>query len=260
MTAPAGKTHQDHLAEAFDGQAALFENAPVQTDPAALQRLVAFADLPADSLIFDAGCGPGLVSLALLQAGHRVVGVDLSAAMIDRARTRAAAFGDRAWFDRRAVDTADGGTTYDGSISRYVLHHVEDPAKFLRDQVQLIRPGGVLILSDHTTDPDPARAADHVTIEQLRDRTHTRNLTLASIIDLFTWVGLESIRAVEEPFTLDFDEWFDRGTPTASKREARDRIMTTPPNRGFRVEAAADGRLTIHCWRAIVRGVVPGQG
>ncbi len=89
------------LAAAFDGQAALFEKAPVQTDPAALRRLVALADFPADSLIFDAGCGPGLVSQAFLQAGHRVVGVDLSAEMIERARARCGPRGDRARFERR---------------------------------------------------------------------------------------------------------------------------------------------------------------
>ena len=59
----ADSGHPDHdqaLAAAFDGQAARFERAPVQTDPGALARLVRFADLPPDSLLLDAGCGPGL--------------------------------------------------------------------------------------------------------------------------------------------------------------------------------------------------------
>ena len=36
--------------------------AAVQSDPATLERLVRAADLRADSLVLDAGCGPGLVS------------------------------------------------------------------------------------------------------------------------------------------------------------------------------------------------------
>ena len=68
--------HDSNLATAFDGQAANFERAPVQSDPAAIERLVQAADLPSDSLVLDAGCGPGLVSEALLRAGHRVFGVD----------------------------------------------------------------------------------------------------------------------------------------------------------------------------------------
>jgi predicted TPR repeat methyltransferase len=89
-------SHDRNLASAFDGQAALFEKAPVQTDPAALARLVEAAAFPPDSLVLDAGCGPGLVSQALLEAGHRVFGVDLSTEMIDRAEARCGRFGDRA--------------------------------------------------------------------------------------------------------------------------------------------------------------------
>ncbi len=252
--------HDRALAEAFDGQADRFEKAPVQTDPDALRRLVLAADFPADSLIFDAGCGPGLVSLALLEAGHRVVGVDLSGEMIAKARSRCASFGDRATFDHGPIGTEARSKprNFNGSISRYVLHHVTDPLKFLQEQIALVRPGGIVALSDHTTDPRPDLAEGHEEVERLRDRTHTRNLTPGRIVDLFALAGLEAIRSVEESFTLDFDEWFDRGTPLAPKPEVRDRIRAMPPTRGFGVEDLGDGRLTIHCRRAIVRGVVPG--
>lgn len=253
-------SHNESLAEAFDGQAALFEKAPVQTDPEALQRLMARADFSTGSLVFDAGCGPGLVSLALLECGHRVVGVDLSHEMIERARARCASFGERAQFERRSVTASQDLAPFDGSISRYVLHHVVDPLQFLQAQVALLRPGGVLVLSDHTTDPDESRAEQHTQIERLRDRTHTRNLTAGGIVDLFAQVGLIAIQAHEERFTLDFDEWFDRGTPEVSKAEVRQRLRALPPIRGFQAVAEPSGQLTIHCWRSTVRGVVPGAG
>src|SRR5262249_39333888 len=77
----AGNLMNDHDREralAFDSQAARSEVAPVQSDPVALERLVRESDLPAGGLVLDAGCGPGLVSAALLAAGSRVVEVDLS--------------------------------------------------------------------------------------------------------------------------------------------------------------------------------------
>ncbi len=78
------------VAEAFDGQAAKFERAPLQSNAAALGRLVEFARLPPATDVLDAGCGPGLVAEAFLEAGHEVVGVDLSAEMVRRARGRCA--------------------------------------------------------------------------------------------------------------------------------------------------------------------------
>ena len=254
---PPPDDHDRALSAAFDGQAALFEKAPVQTDPEAIARLVRASDLAEGSSVLDAGCGPGLVSLAFLSAGQRVFGVDLSAEMIARARVRCSASGDRARFERQSLFDPIAGAPFDAAVSRYVLHHVADPSAFVRRQAELIRPGGILVLSDHTTDPDPALAARHNAIERLRDRTHASNLSAGAIVDLFASAGIESIRSIEEPFTLDFDEWFDRGTPLAPKDEVRARVLAGPHARGFRGVEGDGGRVTIHCWRAIVRGVVP---
>jgi SAM-dependent methyltransferase len=254
---------QDHdrdLASAFDGQAAQFERAPVQSDPVALEFLVRVADLPPDSLVLDAGCGPGLVSEALLRAGHRVVGVDLSGEMIARARRRCEAFEDRARFAHTSVFTDDLTGPFDAAVSRYVLHHVADPLAFVRRQVELLRPGGMLVVSDHTTDPDPEGARHHQELERARDRTHTQNLTPGGLVDLLLRAGVRGIRLVEEAFTLDFDEWFDRGTPADSKDRVRARLLSGPRSFSFRPTLLPDGAVRLDCWRSIVRGIKPIDG
>jgi 2-polyprenyl-3-methyl-5-hydroxy-6-metoxy-1,4-benzoquinol methylase len=246
--------HDRDLATAFDGQAAQFECAPVQTDPQALARLVSFADLSPDALVLDAGCGPGLVARALLEAGHRVFGVDLSAEMVARARLRCQEFGERATFAQGSVFGPVAAGPFDAAISRFVLHHVADPLGFVARQVELVRPGGVVVVADHTTDPAPALALEHQWVERLRDRTHTRCLTGGELVDLLATAGLERIRLVEESLNLDFDEWFDRGTPVAAKADVRTILLGLPPIRGFQVEEVAGGRVAICCWRATVRG------
>ena len=247
--------HDRALAEAFDGQAARFERAPVQTDPAALARLVAFAALPENRLVLDAGCGPGLVSEAFLKAGHRVVGVDLSAEMVARARGRGGPFGGRARFERGSVFDDVPGGPFDAAVSRYVVHHVVDPLAFVRRQADLLRPGGVLVVCDHATDPDPNLADAHERLERDRDTTHTRNLTAGGLADLLAAAGLSDVRLEEEAFTLDFDEWFDRGTPAAPKDDVRARLLGGPPVRGFRPTLLGGGAVRIDCVRALVRGV-----
>jgi SAM-dependent methyltransferase len=251
--------HDRELARAFDAQAPKFERAPVQSDPAALDRLVRQADLPRGGLVLDAGCGPGLVTAALLASGLKVLGVDLSRVMIERARARCASFGERASFLQVSVFDPSVGShgPFDGAISRYVLHHVLDPAEFVSRQVELLRPGGVLVVCDHLTDPDPRRADHHERLERARDRSHTRSLTGGQIVDLFAASGLSDITLVEESYDLDFDEWFDRGSPDDTKMNVRTALLTGPSVRGFAPDLRRDGSIRIEGIRAIVRGTKP---
>ncbi len=251
--------HDQQLAHGFDAQAAKFERAPVQSDPAAIERLVRAVGLPPGALVLDSGCGPGLVSSGLLASGHVVVGIDLSTEMIERARTRCAAHGERARFFRGSVydQVLNQFAPFDAALSRFVVHHVVDPHAFLARQISLVRHGGVIVVCDHVTDPDPAVAGHHGLLEVVRDRTHTRNLTGGEFADLFARAGLEMISLVEEPFVLDFDEWFDRGTPLDTKDSVRAKLLAGPFSRSFRPSLQSDGSIRIDCIRAIIRGQKP---
>jgi SAM-dependent methyltransferase len=247
--------HDSNLARAFDAQAEHFARRPVHSDPGLLARLVGFADLPGNSQVLDAGCGPGVVCEAYLAAGHRAHGVDLSAEMIARAARRCANYGSRAQFTQQSVfDPALVGP-FDAAVSRFVLHHVTDPAAFVRRQCQLLRPGGVLVVCDHTTDPDPDRAGWHQAIERARDHTHVRCLSPGALVDLLAGAGLHDIRFAEESYLLDFDEWFDRGTPALPKDEVRQRLLSGQQARGFEPALLPAGPVQIKLWLAMVRGV-----
>ena len=248
--------HDGELSRVFDEQAERFERSPVASDPAALARLLAFAALAPGSHVLDAGCGPGLVAEALLDAGHRVQGVDLSPEMVRRARARCAPFAERATFEQGSV-LALSARGFDAAVSRLVVHHVEDPLAFVRAQVERVRPGGVVVVYDHVTDPDPERARWHQEVERVRDRTHVRNLTPGELADLFARAGLDELALVEDARELDFDEWFDRGTPTVPKEEAR-RLVAGGRARGFEPVPRADGGITLRCALVLVRGVKRG--
>jgi SAM-dependent methyltransferase len=250
------RSHDHDVAQAFDGQAAQFEKAPAQSDPAALARLVAFAALPPDALVLDAGCGPGLVAEALLAAGHRVRGVDLSPEMVRRAQARCARFGARAHFEVGSVLALPEAAPFDAAMSRLVVHHVVDPSAFVAAQAARVRPGGVVVVCDHAGDPDPVLAWWHQQIERARDRTHTRSLTPGELLDLLVRAGLRDLAATEEGFLLDFDEWFDRGTPAWPKDEVRAAILAGTA-RCFEPMLRDDGGISIRNVRVTVRGTVP---
>ena len=260
--------HEAATARAFDDQAAAFERAPIQTDPRLLDGLVRFSDLPAGARVLDAGCGPGLVSRALLDApgGLRVLGCDLSAEMVARARARCADAGDRAEFVQASVQEAAAALAagrlepVDAAISRLVLHHAPDHAAFLAAQVEVLPPGAVLVLADHLSDPEPATAAWHLHLEVMRDRTHTANLSGGQLLDLMARAGLSDLRYEEHAIATTFDEWFDRGTPSVTKEECR-RWLLQPigrRSRAWRGVPGTGGEIRLEGIVAFARGVVGG--
>ncbi|MCE6998229.1 class I SAM-dependent methyltransferase [Saccharothrix sp. S26] len=113
--------------------------------PAAL----ALAGDVAGRRILDAGCGSGLLSLALRERGAVVSGFDGSAGMLAQARRR---LGEDA--DLRVVDL--GGPLpypddeFDDVIASLVLHYLRDWGPPLAELRRVLRPGGRLIASvDH---------------------------------------------------------------------------------------------------------------
>ncbi|GAA3030172.1 class I SAM-dependent methyltransferase [Kitasatospora albolonga] len=97
--------------------------------------------------VLDLGCGTGSLSLLLAEAGHRVTGVDLAPAMVERARGKLAAAGLPARFlvgDASAPPTGD--ERFDVLLSRHLLWTLPDPEAALREWVGRLRPGGQLVL------------------------------------------------------------------------------------------------------------------
>ena len=95
----------NRVAETYDSTR--FDSLPgrvfVRLERRALLR--AFAGLPAGSHIVDLPCGTGRLAAALLAAGYRVTGIDISPAMLRQAARRLAAFGER--FTSRVGDAVD---------------------------------------------------------------------------------------------------------------------------------------------------------
>lgn len=98
---------------------------------------------------YDIGCGGGLASLPLARMGAIVTGVDASAEAIGAARAQAAAQGVAVAFQ---VDTVEAMASraakpVDLVIALEIIEHVADVQAFLHELGQLVRPGGLLILS-----------------------------------------------------------------------------------------------------------------
>ncbi|WP_158057423.1 class I SAM-dependent methyltransferase [Halorussus halophilus] len=98
------------------------------------------------SRVADIGCGPGWESATFAERGHEVVGVDLTPAFLEVARTEAPA-ASFARMDMRQLALAEN--TIDGLWACASFLHVprEDAAETLAGFRRVVRPGGVVYLS-----------------------------------------------------------------------------------------------------------------
>jgi phosphatidylethanolamine/phosphatidyl-N-methylethanolamine N-methyltransferase len=108
--------------------------------------------------VLEVGVGTGM-GLDLYPRWARVTGIDLSRAMLDRARTRVTELAAHAHIELKEMDAtamtfADGN--FDVVYAPYILNVVPDAIAVAREMRRVCRPGGRIILlnrfrSQHTT-------------------------------------------------------------------------------------------------------------
>ncbi|MFF9862265.1 class I SAM-dependent methyltransferase [Streptomyces tendae] len=107
-------------------------------------RLASWLPAPPGDVL-DLGCGTGSLSLLAAEQGHRVIGVDLSPAMVELARSKLAGR-DAVFLTGDAAAPPVGEQRFDAVLVRHVLWTLPDPGRALRHWRQLLRPRGRLVL------------------------------------------------------------------------------------------------------------------
>ena len=100
--------------------------------------------------ILEIGVGTGLSATAY-PAGCRVVAIDLSAHMIERAQVRLAKRGIRhvSLCRMDAAHLAFADARFDAVYAPYVMNVVPDPVSVMREMLRVCRPSGRLVLLNH---------------------------------------------------------------------------------------------------------------
>jgi demethylmenaquinone methyltransferase/2-methoxy-6-polyprenyl-1,4-benzoquinol methylase len=109
--------------------------------------------------VLDAATGTGALALDLMeQPGLRVVGADITRAMLSQAQARARRDGagrlDLVECDAEAAPFRDD--SFDAIVFAYLLRYVSDVPATLRGLVRLLRPAGVMIWLDFAVPAGPA--------------------------------------------------------------------------------------------------------
>lgn len=106
----------------------------------------------ARGVVVDVGAGGGALAVPVALVAERVIAVDVSTRMLDRLSQRAEEEGLRnVEPSRGAIEELElTPSSVDLIVSNYALHHLldSDKARFVRDAVTWLRPGGKLVIGD----------------------------------------------------------------------------------------------------------------
>ncbi len=184
-------SNADIVLDQFTRQAAPFANSAAMRDEEALWLLVEFSGATAADTVLDVACGPGLVVAAFAKVCRRATGIDLTPAMIEKAREHAAALAltNVDWHTGNVLPLPFPDASFSLVVSRFAFHHFPDPGAVIAEMARVATRPGRIMVADMAASDDPRRADALNRMERLRDPSHTRALTLAEMRQLFADVG-----------------------------------------------------------------------
>jgi ubiquinone/menaquinone biosynthesis C-methylase UbiE len=246
MTTFNDSQQRDLVRDRFTRTAEVFGNFAV-ADRAREAELLAslVAAAPAD-LAIDLACGPGTLALRFARHVRWICGLDLTPAILSRARDAARADGIAnmafALGDAQSLPFPD--RSLDVAVTSYSLHHMPHPERTIAEMARVLRCGGRIGVIDIFAPEDSAAAEINNRIERFRDPSHTRTLARSEFDKIFAAQGLRILSTQIEPHPRSFDHWlkvagWSRGD--SAYIEARRLMETTIPDdvAGFHPQFAA---------------------
>ncbi len=104
--------------------------------------------LPGDRCVADLGCGTGTVAEALAPFVRKVIGVDASPPMLERAEQRLQRFDNVELLPGELESLPLEDNQVDVATFILVLHHLEQPELAIREAARCLRPGGQVLIVD----------------------------------------------------------------------------------------------------------------
>jgi ubiquinone/menaquinone biosynthesis C-methylase UbiE len=137
---------------------AFFERVSVEWDEmrssfyneAVIDALAERAEVDGHTRVVDVGTGTGFVAAGLAPRVRSVVGVDSSPAMLAVAADNLHALGlDNVTLVEGTVDALPlDDDSVDAAVANMVLHHAQDPTAMLTEMARVVRPGGMVAITD----------------------------------------------------------------------------------------------------------------
>lgn len=167
------------------------------------EQLRTFVVPRGDERALDAGTGAGTLALALAPLVREVVGVDVVAELLERARANAPA--NVSFVEGDATRLPFDTGSFDLTCTRRTLHHIARPERVIAELTRVTSPGGHVFVDDQIAPADPLAALELDRFERARDSSHTRTLPDVDFRQLFEANGLVLLQSRYQTHRRELD-------------------------------------------------------
>lgn len=167
--------HNKQIVDQFSKQSVPFTKVPGHLD--SVNTLISMSGVKQTDFVLDVACGPGIVTCEFAKLASKVIGMDVTPAMIDTAQKRQLEIGlqNVSWELGDALSLPFDEKTFDVVITRYSFHHLLSPKLALDEMIRVCKDGGVVLVADVAIPEKNSIFYDK--LELLRDPSHTHALT-----------------------------------------------------------------------------------
>jgi ubiquinone/menaquinone biosynthesis C-methylase UbiE len=199
-----------HVRERFTKTAEVFGQYAVTNRVTEAETLARMVGANENDRGVDLASGPGTLALRFARHVRWICALDLTPAILERARQTAAHDGllEKISFtlgDAQAVPLADG--SLDFAVTSYSLHHISDPGRVIAEMSRVVKKGGRVGVIDIEAPENPEIRALNHRIEFIRDDSHARSLTQGEFETMFAAAGLRITALEHKSHPRTFEHW-----------------------------------------------------
>ena len=216
MSSDIEKRHLSKIVDQFSKQAIPFAELDIHMD--AMDLLLEMSGVHNDDTVLDVACGPGLVACEFARRAYRVTGIDITEAMIEKARglRKQKNLGNVEWVCGNATPLPFEDGAFSLVITRYSFHHFLEPAQALQEMIRVCSPGGRVLVADVCVREEHSDEYDRM--EKLRDESHVHALTEPEFAGMFGLSGLTGLKRSGYGLDTEVESLLNASSHTASDR------------------------------------------
>ena len=211
--------HNSSIIDQFTKQATPFTENAGHSDEAAFQLMFDLTGVNKKDTVLDIACGSGLVTTAFASPAKHATGIDITPAMIEKAKQiqKEKGLTNLSWEIGDVTKLRFDEESFSMVITGYSFHHFVDPAEVLGEMNRVCKKGGTLMVVDVAVPSEKRDAYDH--LEKLRDPSHTRAYTLQEILDMAKELNLTDIKTEWYNLEMELEKQLQASFPNPGDDE-----------------------------------------